>query len=140
MIELTNSAIQAVTASQPVIYNTVVVKSGCAEKYTPGSSQVTLACGGRYLVTFSGNVEIPSAGTAGEIDVAIMLNGEPVVGGVMKVTQAEVNDFANISTQHYIDVPKTCSGPVSQIVSVANVGTISINVDNPTLTVVRVNG
>lgn len=140
MIELTNSAVQTVGASQPITYNIALVKSGSAEKHALGSGQITLACPGRYLVMFSGNVALPTGGTVAEIPVALSANGESVPGGVMRYTPAAVNEYGNIATQHYIDVPKACGGAVPQTISVRNLYTEGILVDNPTLTAVRVNG
>ena len=140
MIELTNNGTQVVPSGAVVTYNTETIKSGCAEKHVVGSGTITLALAGRYLVTFTGNVAIPTTGTAGEIDLAMEQNGEMIIGGQMKARPTAVNYFYNVAKQHYIDVPKTCAGVVPQTVSIINNGDEAITVDNPTFTVVRVNG
>lgn len=134
MIELINTAVQTVLAGQSVVYNTVAVHSGCAERHRQGSAQITLTKPGRYLVTFSGNIAIPTGGTVGEISLGISQDGEILGGSLMRVTPAAVEEFFNVSTQHYVDVFCGCCVNVS----VQNTSDQAILVDNPNFTAVRV--
>lgn len=70
MIELTG-ALQTVEPNQSVLFNESAVKSGCAERWREGSGQVTLTQPGRYLVTFSGNIAVPTGGTAGKFPLVL---------------------------------------------------------------------
>lgn len=134
MIELINTAVQTVLVGQSVVYNAVAVHSGCAERHRQGSAQITLTKPGRYLVTFSGNIAIPTGGTVGEISLGISQDGEVLGGSLMRVTPAAVEEYFNVSTQHYVDVFCGCCVNVS----VENTSDQPILVDNPNFTAVRV--
>jgi hypothetical protein len=134
MIELINTAVQTVAIGQSVLYNTVAVHSGCAERHRPGSAQIVLTKPGRYLVAFSGNIAVPTGGTVGEISLGIAQDGEILGGSLMRVTPAAVEEYFNVATQHYVDVFCSCCVPVS----VQNTSGQPILVDNPNFTAVRV--
>lgn len=136
MIELTNTAVQTVAAGQSVVYNATAVKGGCAERHRAGSAQVVLTKPGRYLVGFSGNIAIPTGGAAGEISLALTYDGEPIVGSAMRITPAAVEQYGNVSTQHYVDVCCNCCVTVS----VQNTSGVAILVEGPNITAVRVCG
>lgn len=136
MIELNNTAVQTVAAGQSVIYNATAVKGGCAERHRAGSAQVVLTKPGRYLVGFSGNIAIPTGGTAGEISLALTYDGEPIAGSAMRITPAAVEQYGNVSTQHYVDVYCNCCVAVS----VQNTSGVAILVESPNITAVRVCG
>lgn len=139
MIELTGN-LQTVNAGGSVVFNNVIVHTGCAEKHRTNSAILTLACPGRYLVTFSGNVAIPTGGTPGEITFALSQEGEALDGATMRATPTVAEAFFNISTQHYVDVGKTCSGACCQNISVRLLSADPVTVDNANITAVRVNG
>ena len=134
MIELINTAVQTVADGQSVVYNAVAVHSGCAERHRQGSAQITLTKPGRYLVTFSGNIAVPTGGTVGEISLCISQDGETLGGSIMRVTPAAVEEYFNVSTQHYVDVFCGCCVNVS----VENTSGQAIFVDNPNFAAVRV--
>lgn len=136
MIELTNATVQTVTAGQSVVYTSTAVMGGCAERHREGSSQVTLTKPGRYLVGFSGNIAIPSDGTAGEISLALTYDGEIIGGSSMRITPAAVEEYGNVSTQHYVDVYCGCCVNVA----VQNTSGVSVLVESPNITAVRVCG
>lgn len=141
MIELTNAAVQTVTAGQSVVFTNEAVKSGCAERHRDGSAQITLVQPGRYLVTFSGNIAIPAGGTAGEISLGITQQGEVLGGSIMRATPATTGEYFNVATQHYVDVYRNCNGGgCCQTVTVLNTSTQAVLVDNPNITAVRVCG
>lgn len=135
MIELINTAVQTVAVGQSVVYNATAVRSTCGkERHREGSALVSLLPPGRYLVAFSGNIAVPTGGTVGEISLGITQDGEVLGGSIMRVTPAAVNNYFNVSTQHYVDTYCQCCVNVS----VENTSTIPILVDNPNLTIVRV--
>lgn len=136
MIELINTAVQTVPVGQSVVYNSTAVRGGCAERHREGSAQITLTKPGRYLVAFSGNIAVPTGETVGEISLGISYDGEVLGGSLMRVTPAAVEEYFNVSTQHYVDVPNCCCVTVA----VKNTSTIPILVDNPNITAVRVCG
>jgi hypothetical protein len=135
MIQLINTAGQTVQPRQSLLYNTAAVRSTCGkERQRTGSAFVTLLPPGRYLVTFSGNIAVPTGETVGEISLGITQDGEVLGGSVMRATPAAVEQYFNVSTQHYVDTYCNCCVNVG----VQNTGDIPVLVDNPNITVVRV--
>lgn len=135
MIELINTAVQTVPVGQSVVYNSTAVRSSCGkERHREGSAFVTLLPPGRFLVTFSANIAVPTDETVGEVSIGITQDGEILGGSVMRATPAAVEEYFNVSTQHYVDTYCQCCVSVG----VQNTGTIPVLVDNPNITVVRV--
>ena len=135
MIELINTAEQTVEVGQSVVYNAVAVHSTCGrERHREGSAFITLLPPGRYLVTFSGNIAVPTGETVGEVSLGITQNGEVLGGSLMRATPAAVEEYFNVSTQHYVDTYCNCCVDVG----VRNTSGIPVLVDNPNITVVRV--
>ena len=135
MIELINTAVQTVPIVQSVVYNSAAVRSACGkERHREGSAFVTLLPPGRFLVSFSANIAVPTGETVGEISLGITQNGEVLGGSLMRVTPAAVEQYFNVSTQHYVDTYGGCCVDVG----VRNTSEIPILVDNPNITVARV--
>ena len=99
MIELVNTAPVTVPVGQSIPFSVVATKGGCAERHRAGSAQITLAKPGRYLVTFSGNVAVPTGETVGEVSLGIARDGEILGGTVMRATPAAVEQYYNVSSQ-----------------------------------------
>lgn len=138
MAEFIFNELQTVEEGQNVLYNDDVV--GCNRCITrrPGSGVVRLQGGNcqkraRYYVAFSGNIQIPADGTVEEISLAIAVDGEPLLATQMIVTPAAVEEFFNVSSQTYVDVPCNCCITVS----VENTSEQAIEVQNANLIVVR---
>ena len=72
--------------------------------------------------------------TVGPVTLAIAINGEGVGSSSMISTPAAVEEYNNVSASIYIDVPIGCCSQVS----VENIGTIPVNVQNANLIVERV--
>lgn len=134
MLELTYiGTAQTVAGGDPVLYNTHTVKTcGCPIKWRKGSGTVRLPKG-RYSILFSGNVQIPADGTAGEVTFGVRLDGETIDGTTMRVTPGAVSRYMNIATQTIVNVDCGC-----EAVNVINLGTADILVDSPNLTIARV--
>lgn len=87
---------------------------------------LTNQCKARFFVDFSGNIAIPTGGTVGAISLAIAISGEPVLSSQMISTPAAVDQYNNVSSGIYIDVPRGCCVNIAventsdQAVSVAN--------------------
>lgn len=139
-MEITANALQTVEVNQNVLFTEVpVVSSGCSIVHREGSGLVTLRgitnqCRARYKVTFGGNIAVPTGQTVGPISLAIALNGEAIATTTMTTTPAAVEEFNNIFSAIYIDVPAGCCSQVS----VKNISTIPVNVQNTNLIVERV--
>ena len=138
-MEITANALQTVEANQNVIFTDTAVCGSSSIIHREGSGLVSLRgltnqCRARFKVFFSGNVAIPTGGTVGPISIAISVNGEPVGPTTMISTPAAVEEFNNIATAIYLDVPCGCCSQVG----VRNISPDAIEVQNANLIVERV--
>lgn len=139
-MEITNNAVQTVTAGNNVVFDSTAVSGGTCIVHREGSGLVTLRgltntqCRARFRVSFGANIAVPTGGTAGAISMAISINGEPVQTSSMITTPAAVNEYHNVYASIFIDVPKGCCTQVS----VENTSAVSIDVQNANLIVERV--
>ena len=138
-MEITANAIQTVPAGTNVIFTDTVICGNCSIMHREGSGLVTLRgltdqCRARFRVSFGGNIALPADGTVGPISLAIAINGEPVATTTMISTPAAVEEFNNIFSAIFIDVPKGCCSQIS----VRNVSDQPIDVQNANLIVERV--
>lgn len=138
MAEFVAVSAQEVAANGNVIFTNKVVSSSNCIKHREGSGIVTLRgltnqCRARYFVDFSGNISIPTGGTVGAISLAISISGEPVLSSQMISTPAAVDQYNNVSSGVYIDVPAGCCVNIA----VKNTSTQAINVANANIVVTR---
>ena len=138
-MEITANALQTVEANQNVLFTDTVVCGSCSIIHRDGSGLVTLRgitnqCRARFKVTFGANIAIPTGGTVGPISLAIAINGEPVAATTMIQTPAAVEEFSNVFSAIYLDVPANCCSQVS----VRNITDQAIDVQNANLIVERV--
>lgn len=91
-------------------------------------------CRSRFKVTFTGNIAVPTGGTAGAISLTITIDGEAVRTAQMIVTPAAVEQYFNVASCVYIDVPTGCCSTAG----VTNTSDQTINVQNANLIVERV--
>ena len=134
MIELTNAEIQTVTVGQRVLFDTQITHTGCAEYHRTNSSGVVLTKPGKYLVSFSANISVPTGVTPTEVTLDLIQDGDILAGTVMRATPAAVDEYFNVSTDRIVDV---FCGTTSTI-SVSNAGTSNISVDNPNIVIRRI--
>ena len=138
-MELTANAIQTVAANANVLFTDTVVGGNCAIMHRDGSGLVTLRgltnqCRARFRVSFGGNIALPTGGTVGPISLAIAVNGEPVASTTMISTPAAVEEFNNVFSAIFLDIPKGCCSQIS----VRNISDQPIDVQNANLIVERV--
>ena len=139
MAEFSNIELQTVAIGGNVIFDETPVFPTRCITHREGSGIVRLNGAGngqraRYLVAFSGNIQIPTGGAVGEISLAIAVDGEPLLATQMIVTPTVVSAFFNVSAQTFVDVPCNCCVTVS----VENTSTQAIEVQNANLIVARV--
>ncbi len=140
MAEYTAIALQEVEAGQNIIFTETPVR--CNRGYVlhrDGSGIFTLRgitnqCTARYKVSFGANIAVPADGTVGEISVAIALEGEPLASATAIVRPAAVEEFFNVFTAVFVEVPRGCC----LTVAVENTSEDAINVQNANLIVERV--
>ena len=138
-MEIIANAVQLVNANQNVYFTDTVACGGCSVMHRENSGLVTIRgattqCRARYRLTFTGNAAIPTGGTAGPITFAIAVDGEAIPYSTMITTVAAVEEYNNINTTIFIDVPKGCC----YTVSVKNIGTENVNIQNANLIIERV--
>lgn len=138
-MEIIANALQTVAANQNVYFTDTVTCGNCAIIHRDDSGLVTLKgltnqCRARYRVSFGGNIAIPAGGTVEEISLALAIDGESVPATTMIVTPAAVEQFFNVFSSIFIDVPRGCCSRVS----VQNTSTQAINIQNANLIVERV--
>lgn len=138
-MEITANALQTVAANQNILFTDTAVCGSCSILHRNGSGLVTLRgltnqCRARFRITFGANVEVPTGGTLGPISLAIAVNGEPVNTTTMISTPAALEELNNVFTSIFLDVPAGCCTQIS----VENIGTESIAVQNANLIVERV--
>ena len=138
-MEITANAIQTVPANANVIFTDTVVCGNCSIMHREGSGLVTLRgitdqCRARFRVSFGGNIAIPTGGTVGPISLAIAIDGEAVATTTMISTPAAVEEFNNVFSAIFLDVPKGCCSQVS----VRNISDQPVDVQNANLIVERV--
>lgn len=138
-MELTANAIQTVAANANVLFTDTVIGGNCSILHRDGSGLVTLRgltdqCRARFRVSFGGNIAVPTGGTVGPISLAIAINGEPVATTTMISTPAAVEEYNNVFSAIFIDVPKGCCSQIS----VRNISDDDVEVQNANLIIERV--
>ena len=137
-MEITANAIQTVLTNQNVYFTETVIGGGCSISHREGSGLITLRGNGnqsrpRYKISFGGNIAVPTGETVGPVSLAIALEGESIAASTMTVTPAAVENYFNVFSAIFVDVPRGCCISVS----VKNVGTIPVDVQNANLIIER---
>lgn len=138
-MEIINVTAQTVAPNQNVLFSDSVTCGSCSTSWRVGSGLVVLRgltqqCRARYRVTFGANVAIPTGVDVGPVSLAIALDGEPLPSTAMIVTPAAVDEYNNVFSSVFIDVPKGCC----LTASVENTTATNISVENANLIVERV--
>ena len=139
-MEITANAIQTVQPNQAVLFTSTAIPGNLSMIHREGSGLVGLRGltngqrRARFLVRFGGNIAIPNTEAVGPITLAIAINGEAVQTSSMISTPAAVDSYNNVNAALHIDVPIGCCNEIS----VKNISTIPINVQNANLIVERV--
>ena len=138
-MELIANTLQTVEAGANVQFTDEVVGGCNSILHRAGSGLVTLRgitnqCRARFKVFFSGNIAIPTGGTVEAIQLAIAVNGESVASTTMIQTPAAVEEFANVASAVYLDVPASCCLSVA----VKNTSAQAIEIQNANLIIERV--
>lgn len=140
-MEITNNAIQTLERGEHVIFTDTVVPGNPAIMHREGSGLVklrgltTCQCRARFKVFFSGNIAIPEGGdTPDAIVLAFAIDGEPITVTRMGAVPLDVNNYFNVSTETFINVPAGCCSTVGVI----NAENATLNVANANLVIERV--
>lgn len=138
MSEFTANALQTVLQGEDVAFTETPVCGTKCIVHRQGSGVVKLRgitnqCKARFLVSYSGNIQIPIGGTVEAISLAIAIDGEPLQSTRMIVTPAAAENLFNVSAQAYVDVLCGCCSTIA----VQNTSGQAIEVQNSNLIVVR---
>jgi len=138
MSEFTANALQTVLQGEDVAFTETPVCGTKCIVHRQGSGVVKLRgitnqCKARFLVSYSGNIQIPTGGTVEAISLAIAIDGEPLQSTRMIVTPAAAQNLFNVSAQAYVDVLCGCCSTIA----VQNTSGQAIEVQNSNLIVVR---
>ncbi len=138
-MEITAVATQTVAPNRPVVFTETAVAGNCSILHREGSGLVSLRgitnqCRARFRITAGMNVALPADATVAPIELAIAVNGEPIGSATMISTPGVVEEFNNVGKSLFIDVAQGCCAQIS----VENVGTTAVDVQNANLIVERV--
>lgn len=139
-MEITANALQTVAENQNVLFTDTVVCGNCSILHREGSGLVTLRgltnsqCRARFRISFGGNIAVPTGGTVSEISLAIAINGEAVPASTVISTPAAVEEFNNVFSSIFLDVPKGCCYQIS----VRNTSDQDVTIQNANLIIERV--
>lgn len=86
-----------------------------------------------YLIDFGANIAIPTGGTAGEISVAIQIDGSTIPSSTMTVTPAAVEEFFNVSRAINAQIWRGCC----ETIAIRNVSDQPILVQNANIIITR---
>lgn len=86
-----------------------------------------------YEVSFGANIAVPTGGTAGEISVAITVDGATVPSSTMIATPAAVEEYSNVGVTIPVPIFKGCC----QTVAIRNTSDQPILVQNASLVITR---
>lgn len=138
-MEITANVLQTVATGQNVQFTDTVTCGSCSIAHRDGSGLITIRgntnqCRARYKITFGGNIAVPTGGTVEAISLAIAVDGEAVGPTTMIATPAAVENFWNVFSAVFLDVPRGCC----MSVSVRNTSAQPIEVQNANLIIERV--
>ena len=112
-MEIIANELQTVLENANVLFTDTVVPGKACTMHRTGSGLVSLKgltdqCRARFKVSFGANIAIPADGTVEAISLAIAIDGEPVAYTTMIVTPAAVEEFFNVFSSVYLDIPRCC--------------------------------
>lgn len=140
MAEFTSVATQTVAVGQNLPLTETAAKAPACIVHRAGSGLVTLRgltsgqCRARFKVSFGGNIAIPTGGTVGPVSVALAVGGEALNSATAIVTPAAVDQYSNVFTAVFVEVPRGCCVTVA----LKNTSTQAISIANSNLIVERV--
>lgn len=139
MAEFTSTTIQTVAAGQNLPLTETAIKGSNCINHRAGAGNVTLRgltnqCKALFKVSFGGNIAIPTGGTVGAISVALAVGGEALNSATAIVTPAAVDQYSNVFTAVFVEVPRACCVTVA----LKNTSAQAISIANSSLIVERV--
>lgn len=138
-MELITTEVQTVNPDNAVLFQTATTSGSSSIWWRIGSGIVTLRGLGpqmraRFRVAYHCNVALSTGAEIEPIELAVRVNGEALGSSRAVSTPAAVGDFNSIGSSTYVDVAAGCCTQVS----LGNIGTTDIDVENVSFIVERV--
>ena len=138
-MEVIANELQTVEVNNSILFQTALSSNNPSIIWRAGSGLVTLRGIGpqlraRFRVSYHANVAISTGATVAPVEIAVRINGESIASSLTMSTPAAVEEFNSVSASTLIDVPAGCCTQIS----LANVGTSSIDTQNVSMTIERV--
>lgn len=138
-MEVMANELQTVEANNSILFQTALSSNSPSIIWRAGSGLITLRGLGpqlraRFRISYHGNVALSTGATVAPTQLAVRINGEGVASSLTMTTPAAVEEFNNVAASTFIDVPAGCCTQIS----LANIGTTSIDVQNISMTIERV--
>ena len=136
MIVLSNTIAQTIQPGQSLTFNYTVLHTGCAECHREGSGAVGLRAGNSvYDISFGANIATATA--SAPVQLALAIDGSPLLETTMISTPSQANVFNNVSRETRVST--CCCNGGRGAVTVVNTGTNPVTVGaNPRLSIKRV--
>lgn len=132
MIVLTDTTTQTIASGSAVTYDTVALKTGCAERHRTGTGAVRLTSQGLYEIHVNANVTGDTEDVT--VSLSVQLDGSSLPETVMDYTPPTADASGHVSTTTIVKIFCGDTGSVS----VVNTGSVDIIVENPCLVVKRI--
>lgn len=138
-MEVMANELQTVEANNSILFQTALSSNSPSIIWRAGSGLITLRGLGpqlraRFRISYHGNVALSAGATVAPTQLAVRINGEGVASSLTMTTPAAVEEFNNVAASTFIDVPAGCCTQIS----LANIGTTSVDVQNISMTIERV--
>ena len=138
-MEVMANELQTVEVNNSILFQTALSSNSPSIIWRAGSGLITLRGLGpqlraRFRISYHGNVALSTGATVASTQLAVRINGEGVASSLTMTTPAAVEEFNNVAASTFIDVPAGCCTQIS----LANIGTTSVDVQNISMTIERV--
>lgn len=149
MAEYVENSVQTISLNSPLLFtSSIPCTSGCVFHENGTGIFIlkgkTSGCFARYVVTYNGNISIPTGGVVTPIALAITVNGETRATSRAVYTPAAVEEYGNVTSTAIITIPKGCCFTVAieyvdaTAEDATTTPTPSINAINSNLTISRI--
>ena len=138
-MEVIANELQTVEVNNSILFQTALSSNNPSIIWRAGSGLVTLRGIGpqlraRFRVSYHANVALSTGAEVAPVELAVRINGESIASSLTMSTPTAVQEFNSVSASTLIDVPAGCCTQIT----LANVGTSSIDTQNVSMTVERV--
>lgn len=138
-MEVMANELQTIEVNNSILFQTALSSNSPSIIWRAGSGLITLRGLGpqlraRFRISYHGNVALSTGVTVAPTQLAVRINGEGVASSLTMTTPAAVEEFNNVAASTFIDVPAGCCTQIS----LANIGTTSVDVQNISMTIERV--